>query len=111
MLTSILFITIALGLSAAAHRIRRTLLRKQQYQYCRCPDCGQKLRYLAAKAGRPALCPLCRRRLTLPRRREELSPALDASGGYQVRLSPRGLTVLAAQKANRPAVSKEASIP
>jgi hypothetical protein len=110
MLTSFVFIACALGLSAMAYGIRIVLLRKPEFHYWRCPDCGQKLRYLAAKAGRAALCPLCRRRLTLPRRPEELSPALDASGGYQVRLSPRGLTVLAARKANRGAASKEASL-
>jgi hypothetical protein len=46
-----------------------------------CPQCGQKIRYLAARAGRPALCPRCKRPATLP-----LAPSLQGlyAGG------PRG---------------------
>src|SRR5262245_29002018 len=32
----------------------------------RCPRCQRKLRYSPSLAGRPAACPGCRRRLTLP---------------------------------------------
>lgn len=32
----------------------------------RCPACGQKVRYNADRAGREAMCPRCRERLTLP---------------------------------------------
>ncbi len=34
--------------------------------YCRCEECGQKIRYLATRAGRPAGCPRCKRRWILP---------------------------------------------
>src|SRR5260370_20057159 len=36
------------------------------HHYFRCPDCGQKMRYAASRAGRDAICPRCRRRWTLP---------------------------------------------
>jgi hypothetical protein len=32
----------------------------------RCPDCGQKVRYRASRAGRTALCPRCKRPARLP---------------------------------------------
>ncbi len=33
-----------------------------RYLYGRCPSCKQRLRFLAAKAGRPGECPRCRHR-------------------------------------------------
>jgi len=35
-------------------------------QSWRCPRCARKLRYSPRLAGRPAVCPGCKRRLTLP---------------------------------------------
>jgi len=32
----------------------------------RCNACGQKVRYTATRAGREAMCPRCRAKLTLP---------------------------------------------
>jgi hypothetical protein len=40
--------------------------REAAFHYFRCPDCGQKMRYAASRAGRDAICPRCRRRWTLP---------------------------------------------
>jgi predicted RNA-binding Zn-ribbon protein involved in translation (DUF1610 family) len=37
-----------------------------EVQHFRCPGCGQKLRYLARKGGRPGACPNCRKQWTLP---------------------------------------------
>jgi len=36
------------------------------YVYFRCPFCTKKLRFQARKAGRPGMCPCCRRRWTMP---------------------------------------------
>lgn len=36
------------------------------YVYFRCPFCNKKLRFQARKAGRPGMCPCCRRRWTMP---------------------------------------------
>jgi hypothetical protein len=33
---------------------------------CRCPRCGQKVRYAACRASRDAMCPRCLRRFSLP---------------------------------------------
>jgi DNA-directed RNA polymerase subunit RPC12/RpoP len=55
----------------------------------RCSDCGQKLRYLASKAGNAGMCPRCRNRFIFPETSqvitEEAVPAdrvsLARSGG------------------------------
>jgi hypothetical protein len=38
----------------------------EPYHCFRCPGCGQKVRYLASRAGKSALCPRCRRCCVLP---------------------------------------------
>jgi hypothetical protein len=48
----------------------------------RCPECGQKIRYQAARAGRAALCPRCKRPAALPL----IPPLLGAYPGA----APRG---------------------
>jgi hypothetical protein len=47
---------------------------KEQSFFFRCPACGQKLRYLARKAGRSGMCPRCKKPCTFPSRPQE---ALD----------------------------------
>jgi hypothetical protein len=37
----------------------------QSYLF-RCPNCGQKLRYAARRAGQAGACPRCRERVTFP---------------------------------------------
>jgi hypothetical protein len=36
------------------------------YVHFRCPFCNKKLRFPASKAGKPGMCPCCRRRWTMP---------------------------------------------
>jgi hypothetical protein len=36
------------------------------YVHFRCPFCNKKLRFPAKKAGKPGMCPCCRRRWTMP---------------------------------------------
>ena len=52
---------------------RRLSVREPVYHVCRCRSCGQKLRYLAGKAGRVSMCPRCQQFLTLPATPQELS--------------------------------------
>jgi hypothetical protein len=40
--------------------------REEPSFFFRCPGCGQKLRYLARKAGRPGQCPRCKQGCTFP---------------------------------------------
>jgi DNA-directed RNA polymerase subunit RPC12/RpoP len=97
-MVALILVGMAMALAATVYAVRSGILQREKFYYFRCADCGQKLRYLASKAGRGGMCPLCRRRLKLPRRPEAVPSALDASGGYQVRLGQRGLTVLAARR-------------
>jgi hypothetical protein len=46
--------------------MRRRSATEVESHTCRCPGCGQKLRYSSAKAGGTSGCPNCRRSLTLP---------------------------------------------
>jgi DNA-directed RNA polymerase subunit RPC12/RpoP len=39
----------------------------------RCSDCGQKLRYLASKAGNAGMCPRCRNRFVFPETSQEIA--------------------------------------
>jgi hypothetical protein len=99
MFAALVSVGVVIGVAATFYVVRVTILRRNRFYYCRCTDCGQKLRYLASKAGRGGMCPLCRRKLTLPRRPEPVPALIDDSGGYQVRFGQRGLTVLAARRA------------
>jgi DNA-directed RNA polymerase subunit RPC12/RpoP len=98
MLATLVCVGLVLGVAAGIYVVRSRPFHRQRFYYFRCADCGQKLRYLASKAGRGGMCPLCRRRFTLPRRPEAVPALLDRSGGYQVRFGQRGLAVLAARR-------------
>jgi len=50
----------------------------------RCPECGQKVRYSARRAGRDALCPRCRGRWVLPVTQQPLPP-VEPTGRAQAR--------------------------
>jgi hypothetical protein len=39
---------------------------EEPFQYFRCAQCNQKLRFKASKAGRPGMCPRCKQRWNLP---------------------------------------------
>ena len=49
---------------------RETIVDDGPYVYFRCPFCNKKLRSRARKAGRPGMCPCCRRRWTMPATRQ-----------------------------------------
>ncbi len=50
---------------------------EEAYHVCRCKGCGQKLRYLASKAGRGNLCPRCGQLVILPAESQEISLEQD----------------------------------
>jgi DNA-directed RNA polymerase subunit RPC12/RpoP len=54
----------------------------------RCSACGQKLRYTASRAGRPALCPRCGERSTLPQEPVNVEP-LSVGRATYVRVGER----------------------
>jgi hypothetical protein len=61
---------------------RQRSVEEGPYHLFRCPDCGQKLRYLASKAGRPSVCPRCRQCRTLPAAPQELPRERYSSEAY-----------------------------
>ena len=61
--------------------------RAETFLLFRCPRCGQKVRYLAAKAGRDALCPRCLQRWTLPTTPQQVVP--PGRQGYAVKVGQR----------------------
>jgi hypothetical protein len=84
-----LVVTIIVGVvvvaSVVVWRFRAGAPEATPIQRFRCSGCGQKLRYLATKAGRTVMCPNCRERCKLPSDGE----AFDASREYQIRVGER----------------------
>jgi len=70
---------------------RRQNSQNCQFYFFRCGQCGQKVRYLASKAGRPGVCPRCGQQCTLPRHSQDVSSALDGDEGegYALRVGQR----------------------
>jgi uncharacterized paraquat-inducible protein A len=62
---------------------RRPRGEQEQRWWC-CPHCDRKLRYPSTRAGHTALCPGCKRRLTLPLGLPVASSA-NKTEGYRVR--------------------------
>jgi hypothetical protein len=52
----------------------------------RCGRCGQKIRYLAEKAGRPGKCPRCKTACLLPANPQLLEAVSYNSAGYSVKV-------------------------
>lgn len=75
----------ALGVSWVGRRSARV----EPYLVFRCPGCRQKVRYLASKAGRPGMCPRCRRRWVLPATPQETADEKFTAEGYPVRVGAR----------------------
>jgi uncharacterized paraquat-inducible protein A len=61
-------------LAAALYVVRGVQSAESEVHYCRCAECSQKVRYAASRAGREALCPRCRQKLTLPAKPQPLAP-------------------------------------
>lgn len=57
---------------------------EEMFYFFRCPACGQKLRYLAHKAGRSAICPRCRRSVTLPATPQSVAKPESPAHSYPV---------------------------
>jgi DNA-directed RNA polymerase subunit RPC12/RpoP len=67
MLMTTFLLVAAAGLAAGTClRLRPRHSGPEKFLHFRCAECGQKVRYLATKAGRPGMCPRCRQRWTLP---------------------------------------------
>lgn len=66
MIFAILLGVLAIGMGLAIIYKNKRSQEVASYHITRCQECGQKLRYLAAKAGRDALCPRCGNRAALP---------------------------------------------
>jgi hypothetical protein len=64
-------------------------VREEPYRFCRCPGCGQKVRYRASKAGRGGMCPRCGQRWTLPASPRDLADGGFNADGYPVRVGER----------------------
>jgi DNA-directed RNA polymerase subunit RPC12/RpoP len=92
MSTAIIVAAGAAAILAALGTLMRTARKSEEpgmYLY-RCPECGQKVRYSARRAGRDALCPRCRHRCTLPATQQPLPP-LEEAGQSQEHRRPIGL--------------------
>jgi hypothetical protein len=63
--------------------------RDEKLYHFRCTSCGQKLRYLASKAGRAGMCPRCRTKCTFPREGESSPSFIQSTDGYAVRVGVR----------------------
>jgi hypothetical protein len=64
----------------------RTTPTPEQFFVFRCGRCGQKVRYLAAKAGRPGKCPRCKTACTLPVNPQLLDEVAYNAAGYPVKV-------------------------
>jgi uncharacterized paraquat-inducible protein A len=71
---------VALVLIALAGVVLMQRSRQQQAQrhVFRCPECGQKIRYAAVRAGADGACPRCWKRVTLPRTPQPLEANVPA---------------------------------
>ena len=100
MSTTLIVVASVAGMSGILYFVRLRILRQKQFHFCRCPECGQKLRYPASRAGRESMCPRCRQRFILPRDAEPLSSATTADG-YEVRAGQRRLASFTARRPDR----------
>ena len=67
-------------LAAASYFLRNTRRSAEPPVYhARCPGCSQKVRYVAFRSGRRALCPRCKKHLNLPATPQPLAK-LEVSG-------------------------------
>ena len=80
---------VVLATAGAILYVRRRQPQEEPYYYFRCPECGQKVRYLASKAGRECMCPRCGKKWTLPRQPQPFDPAAYSADGYQLRVGQR----------------------
>jgi hypothetical protein len=89
LVTGLVLTGVALSATGAFLGLRVRGSRVEEVHRFRCPGCTQKLRYAASRAGRTGMCPRCRKRWTFPSNPEILPSALDACGGYQVKVGRR----------------------
>jgi phage FluMu protein Com len=66
MLITFLVFSCLVVLAAVAYWLLLPNPKEEAFLTFRCPQCSQKIRYLAHKAGKHALCPRCMNHWTLP---------------------------------------------
>ena len=59
---------------------------EERFYVFRCNRCGQKVRYLAEKAGRPGKCPRCKTSCVLPATPQDTDDVAYNRHGYPVRV-------------------------
>src|SRR5262249_15274854 len=90
MLRTILSLAVVvLAAAVAIFYVWRRHHQEETFHYFRCPECGQKVRYLASRAGREAMCPRCAKKWTLPREPRIFDPAAYSIEGYELRVGQR----------------------
>jgi len=65
---------------------RRPARAEERFFVFRCNRCGQKVRYLAEKAGRPGKCPRCKTACVLPSTPQDADDVAYNRRGYPVRV-------------------------
>jgi DNA-directed RNA polymerase subunit RPC12/RpoP len=80
---------VVLAAAGAIFCVRRRNSQEEPFYFFRCTQCGQKVRYLASKAGREGMCPRCGQRWTLPRKPQIFDPAAYSIEGYELRVGQR----------------------
>ena len=78
----IALVALVLIAAAAGVLMQRSRRRQARRHVFRCPECGQKIRYAAARAGADGACPRCWKRVTLPVNPPPLDDKVPA-GRYQ----------------------------
>jgi hypothetical protein len=73
----VLIILVAAFFTTTVFLWARSQDEEENYSFCRCRGCGQKLRYLPRKVGRSSLCPRCGDLVVLPAGSRELALAED----------------------------------
>ena len=81
--SALAIVSFAVALTAGAQNAIPT---PEQFFVFRCGRCGQKVRYLAAKAGRPGKCPRCKTACTLPVNPQLLDEVAYNAAGYPVKV-------------------------
>jgi len=66
MFTAIIVGAVVAVLIAAVWFISQRKSAQTAFVHFRCPECKQRLRFQAGKAGRGSICPRCLHRATLP---------------------------------------------
>ncbi|HLN26953.1 MAG TPA: hypothetical protein VK395_04370 [Gemmataceae bacterium] len=90
MFTTILILLVLIVGATGVYIWRRPQTRQRgRFYVFRCPRCNQKVRYLAAKAGRGGMCPRCGERWTLPAMPQNVQGSDPDHASYLERIGER----------------------